>query len=110
VRAARHTDDLEAIVALSRDRLGLPEIGRFADHDGYDGVFLAIPGTGAHLQFTAGGGHPAAEPHPENLLVPYLDDEASLAQLARQIGDAPVKPANPTDNHAGRIRGAISDL
>jgi hypothetical protein len=39
VRVARHTDDLEAIVALSRDRLGLPEIGRFADHDGYDGVF-----------------------------------------------------------------------
>jgi catechol 2,3-dioxygenase-like lactoylglutathione lyase family enzyme len=54
VRVARHTDNLEAIVAFYRDRLGLPEIGRFTDHAGYDGVFLDLPGTGAHLEFTEG--------------------------------------------------------
>jgi catechol 2,3-dioxygenase-like lactoylglutathione lyase family enzyme len=42
VRVARHTDDLEAIVAFYRDRDGLPEIARFGDHDGYDGVFLDV--------------------------------------------------------------------
>ena len=95
VRVARHTDDLERIVAFYRDRVGLPEIGRFTGHDGYDGVFLDIPGTGAHLEFTTGGDHPAAAPHPEDLLVLYLDDDAQIAAIAGRIGDAPVVPANP---------------
>jgi catechol 2,3-dioxygenase-like lactoylglutathione lyase family enzyme len=95
VRVARHTDDLEAVVSFYRDRVGLPEIGRFADHDGYDGVFLDLPGSGAHLEFTTGGEHQAAEPHPENLLVLYLDHDASVAELAARIGEPPVKPANP---------------
>ncbi|MGZ6586180.1 MAG: hypothetical protein ACXVHB_30455 [Solirubrobacteraceae bacterium] len=42
--------------------IGLTEIGGFRDHDGYDGVFLAVPGTGAHLDLTAGGGHRAPAP------------------------------------------------
>jgi catechol 2,3-dioxygenase-like lactoylglutathione lyase family enzyme len=69
VRVARHTDRLEELVAFYRDGIGLPEIGRFTDHDGYDGVFLELPGTKAHLEFTTGGEHAAPEPHPESLLV-----------------------------------------
>lgn len=95
VRVARHTDNLDAVVAFYRDRVGLPELGRFADHDGYDGVFLDLPGTDAHLEFTTGGEHRAARPHPENLLVLYLDDEAAIAELAERIGQEPVEPANP---------------
>jgi catechol 2,3-dioxygenase-like lactoylglutathione lyase family enzyme len=95
VRVARHTDDLDAVVAFYRDRVGLPEIGRFAGHDGYDGVFLDLPGTGAHLELTTGGELHAAAPHPENLLVLYLDDEAEVAEIARRIGEPPVEPANP---------------
>jgi hypothetical protein len=37
---------LEAVTAFFRDRVGFHELGGFADHDGYDGVFLAVPGTG----------------------------------------------------------------
>ena len=59
VRVARHTDRLAEVVAFYRDGLGLREAGRFEDHDGYDGVFLAIPGTGANLELTTGGGHRA---------------------------------------------------
>ena len=47
--------DLEAAIAFYRDGLGLPEIGRFEGHEGYDGVFLEIPGTGAHLELTEVG-------------------------------------------------------
>jgi YycE-like N-terminal domain len=47
VRFARHTDRLMDVVGFYRDGLGLPEIGRFENHDGYDGVFLAVPGTDA---------------------------------------------------------------
>ena len=75
LRVARHTERLDELVAFYRDGIGLPEIGGFRDHDGYDGVFLEVPGTGTHLELTAGGGHGAPVPHPESLLVLYLGDE-----------------------------------
>lgn len=42
LRVARHTERLDEVVAFYRDGIGLTEIGRFRDHDGYDGVFLAV--------------------------------------------------------------------
>jgi catechol 2,3-dioxygenase-like lactoylglutathione lyase family enzyme len=95
LRVARHTERLDEVVAFYRDAVGLHEIGSFRDHDGYDGVFLAIPGTGAHLEFTAGGGHRAPEPHPESLLVLYLGDEDAVRRVAARIKPDPVAPANP---------------
>jgi YycE-like protein len=72
VRVARHTERLGEVVAFYRDGIGLTEIGGFESHDGYEGVFLAVPGTAMHLEFTAGGEHAAPEAHPESLLVLYL--------------------------------------
>lgn len=95
LRIARHTDRLAEVVAFYRDRVGLPEIGRFAGHDGYDGVFLDVPGTGAHLELTTGGDHPAPAPHPESLLVLYFDDRDALEEVARRIDQPEVVPANP---------------
>ena len=94
MRVARHTDRLAAVVAFYRDGLGFTEIGGFDDHHGYDGRFLAVPGTGAHLELTSGGGHAAPEAHPESLLVLYLGDEAAVRAVAARLGD-PVRPANP---------------
>jgi catechol 2,3-dioxygenase-like lactoylglutathione lyase family enzyme len=95
VRVARHTERIGEVVAFYRDGIGLTEIGGFESHDGYEGVFLAVPGTAMHLEFTAGGEHAAPEAHPESLLVLYLgDDEAVRAVVARLDAD-PVAPANP---------------
>jgi catechol 2,3-dioxygenase-like lactoylglutathione lyase family enzyme len=95
LRVARHTERLDEVVAFYRDGLGLPEIGGFRDHDGYDGVFLAVPGTGAHLELTAGGGHGAPVRHPESLLVLYLGDDEAVRAAAERLGVDPVAPANP---------------
>jgi catechol 2,3-dioxygenase-like lactoylglutathione lyase family enzyme len=95
VRVARHTDRLAQVTAFYRDGLGLREAGGFADHDGYDGVFLEIPGTGAHLELTTGGGHRAPDPHPETLLVLYLGDDAAVRAVAARLGGDPVETANP---------------
>ncbi len=95
LRLARHTERLDEVAAFYRDALGLTERGGFRDHDGYDGVFLEVPGTGAHLELTAGGGHGAPAPHPETLLVLYLGDEAAVAEVAARIATDPVAPANP---------------
>jgi catechol 2,3-dioxygenase-like lactoylglutathione lyase family enzyme len=95
LRVARHTERLPEVVAFYRDGLGLIETGGFRDHDGYDGVFLQLPGTRAHLEFTAGGTHGAPTPHPESLLVLYLGDAESVARLMARTGVEPVAPANP---------------
>jgi hypothetical protein len=55
VRFARHIERLKEVIGFYRAGLGLPEIGHFENHDGSDGVFLAVPGTDAHLVFTSGG-------------------------------------------------------
>src|SRR3954447_9391031 len=95
LRIARHTDRLDEMVAFYRDGLGLDEVGGFRDHDGYDGVFLEVPGTRAHLEFTSGGEHRAPESHPESMLVLYLGDDAGVRSVADRLGIQPVAPANP---------------
>lgn len=95
LRLARHTDRLAQIVRFYRDGLGLLEIGRFEDHDGYDGVFLALPGTYAHLKFTTGGLHGGPASHPETLLVLYLGSLEAVNEACGRVGGKPVDPANP---------------
>ena len=95
VRFARHTGSLDSVVQFYRDGLGLPELGRFTGHDGYDGVFLALPGTDAHLEFTTGGEHAGPAPHPETLLVLYLGTQDAVDEAVRRSGADPVPPANP---------------
>jgi catechol 2,3-dioxygenase-like lactoylglutathione lyase family enzyme len=94
-RVARHTERMDEIVRFYRDGLGLTEIGGFRDHDGYDGVFLGVPGSGAHLEFTAGGEHGAPVPHPESLLVLYVGDGEAVQAVVARLGVDPVEPANP---------------
>jgi len=95
LRVARHTERLDELVAFYRDGIGLPEIGSFHDHDGYDGVFLDLPGAGAHLELTTGGAHGAPGPHPESLLVLYLGGEEAVEAVAARLEAEPVEPANP---------------
>jgi hypothetical protein len=58
-------------------------------------VFLDIPGTGAQLEFTAGGEHLAPEPDSESVLVLYLDTQEELEAIAGRVLDHEVMPANP---------------
>jgi catechol 2,3-dioxygenase-like lactoylglutathione lyase family enzyme len=95
LRVARHTERLDEVVGFYRDGIGLIEIGGFRDHDGYDGVFLAVPGTGAHLELTAGGGQGPPAPHPESLLAFYLGDDEAVQAVAARLGVDPTDPANP---------------
>ena len=95
VRIARHTGRLDEIVRFYGQRLGLPELGRFRDHRGYDGVFFGLPGTGAHLEFTCGGEHAPPSPHPESLLVLYLGTADRVEEILARVGAEPLEPANP---------------
>jgi GNAT superfamily N-acetyltransferase len=95
LRVARHTERLAELVRFYRDGLGLAEVGGFRDHDGYDGVFLEVPGTGTHLELTAGGSSAAPTPDPESLIVLYLGDREAVQTVSTRLGIDPVTPANP---------------
>ena len=87
-RIARPTADLPRAAAFYRDLLGLTVTGGFEGHDGYDGVFLALPG-GGELELTAG---PVA-PRPgtdEDLFVLYLATRAEVAAFAAHLDAAGV--------------------
>lgn len=99
VRIARPTNQLHEVVRFYRDGLGLPLLGTFEDHEGYSGVMLGLPGRAYHLEFTArSDGSPIGTPTPDNLLVFYVSDRASIeAQAARlaAMGYHAVPPLNP---------------
>jgi catechol 2,3-dioxygenase-like lactoylglutathione lyase family enzyme len=95
VRIARHTDRLEEVVDFYRDLIGLRQTGAFQGHDGYDGIFLEIPGTQSELEFTTGGGRSAPDPHPESIIVLYFDTRAEVEAIVERIGQPEVLPSNP---------------
>lgn len=101
VRIARQSGRLDEVVAFYRDGIGLPEIGRFSGHAGYDGVMLGIPGTGAHLEFTATGHVAPPRPHVEDLLVLYLGDRSSVDDVLSRLDVEPVPSANPYWDRVG---------
>jgi catechol 2,3-dioxygenase-like lactoylglutathione lyase family enzyme len=78
--------------------LGLQELGHFTGHDGYDGVFLGLPGADWHLEFTVSETKPEHQPDADDLLVFYLPDEAALKVYQGRMSEAgvlPVTPVNP---------------
>lgn len=99
LRIARPTDQLETVIQFYRDGLGLPVIGAFEKHSGYDGVMLGLPGYDTHLEFTQHeDGSPCPAPSKDNLLVFYLPDQAAIDRLAQHLaamGYPPVPPENP---------------
>ena len=106
LRIARPVGDLERSVALYRDGLGLAELGRFADHAGFDGVMLGLPGLPWHVEFTVCRTHPMRPtPTPEDLLVFYLPDaevwRARCATMAA-AGFREVPAFNPYWQRRGR--------
>ncbi len=113
VRVARPTDRMAEVVAFYRDGLGLTELGGFEDHDGYDGVFLGIPGTSCHLELTHHvDGSPGVVPDPENLLVLYLGDADAVAAVAARLaalGHLAVEADNPYWARAGAVTVADPD-
>lgn len=107
VRIARPTDRIEAVAAFYVGGLGLPRLGGFEGHDGYDGVFVGLPGTPYHLELTRHrDGSPGDAPSAENLLVLYLGSveavDAARDRLSRH-GHVPVAADNPYWERVGAV-------
>lgn len=99
VRVARPTDRLEAVERFYCEGLGLTRLGGFEGHDGYDGVFIGLPGFPYHLEFTRHAhGSPCPAPTKDNLLVLYIPDRAAINRVVARLaamGHPAVAPENP---------------
>lgn len=106
LRVARPTDDLEALLPFYRDGLGLDVIGRFVDHDGFDGVMLGAPDAPYHLELTHHRGHRVGRaPTQDHLLVFYLPDPArwrAAVERMERAGFAAVPSYNPYWDERGK--------
>ena len=106
LRVARPTDHLDEVVRFYVAGLGLDELGRFEDHDGFDGVMVGVPGAPYHLEFTRKHGHDAGRaPTKDNLLVFFLPDEQQWqAAVDRMVaaGYGSVSSFNPYWERNGR--------
>jgi catechol 2,3-dioxygenase-like lactoylglutathione lyase family enzyme len=107
VRIARPTERLDEITAFYRDGLGLPIVGSFSGHAGFDGVMIGLPDRSFHLEFTQSEkGSPAPVPNADCLLVLYIPDRdviASLAQRLAEHGHDPVSSENPYWDERGAV-------
>lgn len=106
LRIARPVGDLDRSVRMYRDGVGLQVLGRFADHAGFDGVMLGVPGLPWHFEFTVCRTHPVRPtPTPEDLAVFYLPDagawQARCAAMA-EAGFHEVAAFNPYWQQRGR--------
>jgi catechol 2,3-dioxygenase-like lactoylglutathione lyase family enzyme len=83
VRIARAAADLDSVRRFYGDGLGLAEIDRFEDHEGFGGVMFGLPGAEYHLEFTT---HPAGgrgeAPNRDDLLVLYFGSPDEVAAIA----------------------------
>ena len=75
LRIARPVTSLERSAVMYARGLGLRELGRFEDHQGFDGVMLGLPELPYHFELTRCRTHPVAPaPTAEDLVVLYLPD------------------------------------
>lgn len=106
LRVARPADNLAALLPFYCDGLGLEVIGRFENHNGFDGLMLGGRGAPYHLEFTRAEGHAAGRaPSQDNLLVFYIPDPIewqSAVVNMQEAGFEPVPSFNPYWDERGR--------
>ena len=97
-RSARHTNNLSPIINFYTEILGLEVVGRFNNHDGYDGVFLGIHGADWHLEFTTSPEPAQHQPDEDDLLVFYpacTEEYSTITERFTKHNIPPAEPKNP---------------
>ncbi len=84
-RVARHTNDFEPIIKFYNEILGLEIIGRFDNHDGYDGIFFGKEGLGWHLEFTKSKVKADHKFDDDDLLVFYPEKKDEFEKIIKNI-------------------------
>jgi catechol 2,3-dioxygenase-like lactoylglutathione lyase family enzyme len=105
-RIARPVSDIARAVEMYTRGLGLNEVGRFHNHNGFDGVMLEEAGRGFHFEFTHCRTNPIKpSPTPEDLVVFYVpsaDSWRARCEAMLKAGFEEVASFNPYWEERGR--------
>jgi hypothetical protein len=89
LRIGRPSTDLAKTEAMYRHGLGLVVVGRFADHDGFDGVMLAHKDANYHFEFTRHRQRPVLPtPTHDDLVVLYVPEFAEWERMCSSMDAA----------------------
>lgn len=89
LRVARPTDQLSEVVRMYVEGLGFEVLGRFHDHDGFDGVIMGHGNHAYHLEFTYHRGTTVGKaPTADHLLVFYVPDLESFRNCKAALAAA----------------------
>ncbi|MGZ5847485.1 MAG: VOC family protein [Ramlibacter sp.] len=106
LRLARPCSDLARAERMYVAGLGWQVLGRFEDHEGFDGVMLGTPGGAWHLEFTRSRLHAVRpSPTPEDLLVLYMPSAGewrTRCEAMAAAGFCAVRSLNPYWDRQGR--------
>jgi hypothetical protein len=111
MRVARPTVDLERIRLFYEHVVGLPLLGFFADHDGFDGAIFGLPDERAQLELVRSPHGEVPVPTNEDALVLYHTAGPAGAELIdrlRRAGTVELSTDDPTLNPYWPRQGAHS--
>lgn len=97
-RYARYTQKIESLIYFYTSILNFEVLGKFENHDGYDGVFLGIKGENWHLEFTQSDEKPHSKFDEDDALVFYPTSQKSYDSILENLTkfDVPLlKAKNP---------------
>ena len=97
-RYARHTQKIESLIYFYTSVLNFEILGKFENHDGYDGVFLGIKGENWHLEFTQNEEKPQSHFDEDDALVLYPKTQETYEEILENLKKFEVpllEPKNP---------------
>ena len=119
-RFARHTNDLEKIKSFYIDILGFELLGKFENHNNYDGIFIGKENENWHLEFTKTDEVVLFNFNEDDILVFYPQDKIEYESVIYKIQSKNIEfieAKNPYWNENGKMildpdgyRIIISDL
>lgn len=84
-RYARHTQKIESLIYFYTSVLNFEILGKFENHDSYDGVFLGIKGENWHLEFTQNQEKPQSHFDEDDALVFYPKTQESYDEILENL-------------------------
>ena len=106
LRVARHTNNLEIIENFYINVLGFEKLGGFQNHNNYDGIFIGIPDSDWHFEFTQSKTEADHKFDDDDIIVLYPDTITKYNKLLESLLENDIKKIiaiNPYWNENGQM-------
>lgn len=109
LRFARHTNNLITLTKFYTEILGLEMLGKFENHDNYNGIFLGKKGENWHLEFTESNEKANHTFDDDDLLVFYPENKNMFDKIMSNINKSNLEKLKPKNPYWSKNGIAIKD-